>query len=408
MIGILKYVRGYVQIKVWGFAPERFLNLCSNKNILLWDIRRDGDIYYMCISLSGFRQLKGIARKTRTRVVILKRFGLPFLLPKIFARKIFIAGLCAACLFWFWSSLYIWEIEINGNLAITDEVFSDFLKDQGVYVGVRSGSVDIEQLEKDIRREFGEITWTSVKLSGTSLIISVKESDAVLSPVQEDITSDMYAEKEGVIVAMIVRSGVPMVKIGDTVEMGTLLVSGRVPVYNEDATVRGYQYTRSEADIYVERIRPVYEVLPFSYIEKVYTGRETKKYYIKVGGKEFIFGGAPDFTYYDAVVNTQKISPLKGLTLPFSFGTYTYREYQNTERAYTLEEAEALLKEKYLAFLSDLEEKGVQIIEKNVKIDTGSGIWILQGELTVQEKIGAELPFEVPLQEPSAQITESE
>ena len=39
-----------------------------------------------------------------------------------------------ACLFWFWSSLYIWEIEINGNLAITDEVFSDFLKDQGVYV----------------------------------------------------------------------------------------------------------------------------------------------------------------------------------------------------------------------------------------------------------------------------------
>ncbi len=44
MIGILKFIRGYVQIKVWGFAPERFLNLCSNKNILLWDIRREGDI----------------------------------------------------------------------------------------------------------------------------------------------------------------------------------------------------------------------------------------------------------------------------------------------------------------------------------------------------------------------------
>ena len=71
MIGILKFIRGYVQIKIWGFAPERFLNLCSNKNILLWDIRRDGDIYYMCISLSGFRQLKSIARITISRVVIL-------------------------------------------------------------------------------------------------------------------------------------------------------------------------------------------------------------------------------------------------------------------------------------------------------------------------------------------------
>lgn len=393
MIGILKFIRGYVQIKVWGFAPERFLNLCSNKNILLWNIRRDGDTYYMCISLSGFRQLKNIARKTKTRVVILKRFGLPFLIPKIFARKVFIAGLCAACFFWFWSSLYIWEIRIDGNLAITDEVFTDFLKENGVYVGVRSGSVDIEQLEKDIRREFGEITWTSVKLSGTSLIISVKESDAILSPVREDVTSDLYAEKEGVIVSMIVRSGVPMVKIGDSVEMGTLLVSGRVPVYNEDATVRCYQYTRSDADIYVERICSVYEVLPFYYIEKVYTGREVKKYYLSVGGKEFLFGGAPHFTYYDAVIHTQKISPLEGLTLPFSFGSYTYREYQNTERAYTLDEAEELLQEKYLTFLSDLEEKGVQIIEKNVKIDTGSDIWILEGELTVREKIGAELPF---------------
>ena len=67
MIGILKFIRGYVQIKVWGFAPERFLNLCSSKNILLWDIRRDGDIYYMCISLSGFKQLKAIARKTKIR-----------------------------------------------------------------------------------------------------------------------------------------------------------------------------------------------------------------------------------------------------------------------------------------------------------------------------------------------------
>jgi len=406
VIGILKFIRGYVQIKVWGFAPERFLNLCSSKNILLWDIRRDGDIYYMCISLSGFKQLKAIARKTKTRVVILKRFGLPFFIPKIFARKVFVVGLCAACLFWFWSSLYIWEIELDGNIAITDEVFTDFLKEKGVYVGVRSGSVDIEQLEKDIRREFSEITWTSVKLSGTSLIISVKESDAILSPIQEDITSDLYAEKEGVIVAMIVRSGVPMVKIGDSVEMGTLLVSGRVPVYNEDATVRYYQYTRSDADIYVERIRPVYEVLPFYYIEKVYTGRETKKYYIKVGNKEFIFGGKPDFAYYDAVMHTQKISPLEGLTLPFSFGSYTYREYQNTERAYTLEEAESLLKEKYLAFLSDLEEKGVQIIEKNVKIDTGSDIWILEGELTVREKIGAELPFTE--QKEQAQTTELE
>lgn len=410
MIGVLKYIRGYVLIKVWGFAPERFLNLCSNKNILLWDIKKEDDIYYMYISLAGFRKLKGITRKTRTRVAILKRFGLPFLIPKIFARKVFIVGLFAACFFWFWSSLYIWEIRLEGNLAITEDVFLDFLDERGIRVGVRSGGVDIEQLEKDIRKEFPEITWTSAKLSGTSLIIAVKESDAVLSPMREQIFSDLYADKEGVVVSMIVRSGVPQVKIGDNVEMGTLLVSGSVPVYNEDATVRKYQYTRADADIYIERIENVYETLPFDYIKKVYTGREKKKYYVECSGKELIFGGGAGFLNYDIVVSKKEVSLLKGLTLPVTFGTYLYREYQNVECSYTLEEAENLLKEKYSAILADLEEKGVQIIEKNVKIDTSSGVWILQGELRVKEKIGYEVPIEekVPESIPDVGTIESE
>ena len=393
MIGILKFIRGFVRIKIWGFAPERFLNLCSNKNILLWDIKRDGDIYYMCISLAGFRKLRPIARKTRTRVVILKRYGLPFFIPKVFSRKIFIVGLLAACFFWFYSSLYIWEINVEGNYTITDDVFYDFLKENGIKVGIRSSDIEIENLEKEIRREFEEITWTSAKLSGTSLIISIKENDALLSPMQEETPSDLYAQKEGIIISMIVRSGIPQVKIGDTVEMGSLLVSGRVPVFNEDATVRKYQYTRADADIFVERTEQVYIVLPFDYVKKIYTGREEEKKYLELWEKEFVFGSKVDFTYYDVVTEKSEIVPLKGLTLPFSFGAYTYREYQNMECTYTLSEAEELLKQKYSLFLTDLEEKGVQIIEKNVKIDTDSGIWILQGELKVREQIGSEIPI---------------
>ena len=32
----VKRLQGYVKIRVWGFAPQRFINLCSNKGILLW------------------------------------------------------------------------------------------------------------------------------------------------------------------------------------------------------------------------------------------------------------------------------------------------------------------------------------------------------------------------------------
>lgn len=394
MIGILKFLRGYVQIKVWGFAPERFLNLCSNKGILLWDIKKEDDIFYMNISLSGFKKLRTIARKTRVRVVILKRCGLPFLLPQILKKKVFIIGLLLACFFWYWSSMHVWEISVEGNTAITDEMFSDFLNKQGVYIGIRSNQIDIESLEKEIRKTFSEITWTSAKLSGTELIISVKENDAILSPMQEVTTVDLYAEKEGVIVDMIVRSGVPQVKIGDVVETGTLLVSGSVPVYNEDGTIRGYQYTHADADIYVQRTETVNMQLPFRYINKVYTGREVTQYYLKFGDKEVNFGKDNPFLNFDTIKEYNRVSLLKGMNLPIHYGSYTYREYQNTDSLYTPEEAEQIFSEKYSAFLADLEEKGVQIIEKNVKIDTVGSMWILQGSLKVKEKIGNEVLIE--------------
>lgn len=50
----LKRLRGYVKIRVWGFAPQRFINLCSNKGILLWNIEKQDDVYIMCVSLESF------------------------------------------------------------------------------------------------------------------------------------------------------------------------------------------------------------------------------------------------------------------------------------------------------------------------------------------------------------------
>ncbi len=178
MLGILQFLKGYVRMKIWGVSPERFLNLCSNKNILLWDICKDGDVYTMCISLSAFLQLRPIARKTGVRVVVLQKFGLPFLLPGLLKRKIFIAGLFLCVTFWIVSYRFVWDITLEGNYQITQEVFTDFLASLQVRVGMRKTDLDISALEKEIRRAFPEVTWTSARLSGTRLEISIKENDA--------------------------------------------------------------------------------------------------------------------------------------------------------------------------------------------------------------------------------------
>lgn len=391
MIEFLKYLKGYLRIRVWGFSPERFMNLCSNRGILLWDIVREGEVYFMCINLRGFRALRPIVKKTGTRVAILERYGLPFFLPKLLKRKVFVCGLILAVAFWIWSSLYVWKIDLTGNYQITRDMFDSFLETQNVKIGMRKNDVDIEELEKAIRKFFPQVTWASAKLTGTKLQVDIKENDTTLVVEKDRNVSegtDLVAEYDGAIVSIIVRSGVPMVSIGDKVEEGTVLVEGKVPIYNDDGTVREYIYVDADADVVLEHTKSYSDRLAFDYVKKEFTGREKKSHYLRFGNKEWKLAQERPYLVYDSVIREERPLLFEKLSIPVSLGTYTYREYQNVEYQYTLEEAKSILHENLMSFLSSLEEKGVQIIEKNVKIDKDSGFWVIEGEFLVQEPVG--------------------
>lgn len=390
MIELLKYLRGYLRIRVWGFSPERFMNLCSNKDILLWDIVQDGEVYYMNITLKGFFKLRPITRKTGTRVAILQRYGLPFFLPSLLKRKVFLAGLLLTVAFWIWSSTHIWDIELEGNFQITQDVFHDFLRDHQVSEGMRKDLLDIESLEKEIRRQFPQVTWASAKLEGTRLRISIKENDAPIITDTEErpAGADLVSPYEGTVVSVMVRSGVPAVAAGDIVGPGTVLVEGRVPVYNDDGTVREYIYVDADADVVLEHTVSYTDSLPLDYIEKEYTGREERRFYLRLGEKEWKLPEERPFLVYDSVIRESRALLFQKLSIPVYIGSYTHREYQNVEYEYTLDEAKILLNEKISGYLESLEEKGVQIIEKDVKIDRNGGSWVVSGEFLVQEPSG--------------------
>ena len=289
MIEFLKYLKGYLRIRVWGFSPERFMNLCSNKGILLWDIVRDGDVYYMCINLKGFWALRPIVRKTGTRVAVLERYGLPFFLPKLLKRKVFVCGLLLASGFWIWSSLYVWNIELTGNYQITQDMFDTFLEERHVIVGMSKKELDIEALEKEIRRQFPEVTWASAKLTGTKLQIDIKENDTTVTIEKEEVSQgmDLVSQYSGTVVSIIVRRGVPKVSIGDTVEVGTVLVEGKIPIYNDDTTIREYRFVDADADIILEHTTDYSDRLPLDYVKKEYTGREDGNHYLRIGNREW-------------------------------------------------------------------------------------------------------------------------
>ena len=387
----IKRLQGYVKIRVWGFAPERFINLCSNKGILLWEIEKQEDVYTMCISLRSFYSLRPLARKTKVRVVISERYGLPFFVPGMLRRKAFLAGLCLAVAFWMISSLFVWDIQVTGNSQVTDDVFFTFLEEEGVRTGMRRSDLNIGELEKQIRRKFSQVTWTSGRLDGTRLVIEIKENDMpVPAVIQENAGSgkDLVAEYDGVVTDMIVRCGVPKVGIGSEVKKGEILVEGRIPIYAEDGTVREYHPVTSDADILLEHTGNFQAYLPADYIRKQYTGRQKTFYFVHFGSREWKPEKKVSFLQYDCLLETCPVKVLEYLHLPCTLGRITYREYQKTEYCYTASEAESILREKIQDFLQTLDEKGVQIISKDVKIETKRAGWTAHGELVLREAAG--------------------
>lgn len=402
LIAVIRYIIGYLKIRIEGYSPERFLNLCSHYGIYLWDLRPSSHAYEMNISVRGFRKLKPIIRKTRTKVIITERHGFPFFIHKYRKRKLFFAGIlfCVLCIYVM--SLFVWNIHIDGNSKRTDEVLLEFLENKGIKHGMRKSGIDCERIVKDIRKEYDDIIWVSAYIEGTRLMIQVKENtDRTMveedTDAEESVTNpiDIVAEKDGTILNIITRNGVPLVHEGDSVKKGDILVSGTVEVLNDAKEVVGYQYQEADADIVAQTSFAYDDTMPLQYEEKEWT--EKKKYAIWMETEENVYFLGKQSGGYKNFVKESKIFRLKigeSFWIPFSFGLQTISEYKTNDKKYTENEYQTRLTQNFQKFCANLEKKGVQILENNVKIYRETAQVSAKGTLTLSEPVGISIAGE--------------
>lgn len=413
MLHWIQYLRGYVVIKVWGYSVERLLNLCGNHDVLVWNIEDHGDYHTMHISIPGFFSLKPLLKKTGTRAAVLGKYGLPFFVAKMWKRKLFVAGLVCCILFWSLASRFIWDIRIEGNFALTEDVLLDYLETQGVRPAMKKSELKIEDLEHALREDYDLITWTSVQLQGTALVVRIKENDM---PSYDDRAGgetnrgmDLVAEKAGVVTYMITRSGVPLVACGDSVQKGDVLVSGAVPVYNEDTTVRRYQYVEADADITLRYTRNLSLEEDVAYDEKRYTGNAIEIPVIGTGEREIAFrlSGIP-YSFYDISAEKKQVQLLDHLYLPVYYGKRTVQEYEITQKMHTADEMQEILQERWRKIISTLDEKGVQIAQKDVTIKKNDKKWVLYARMQLEESAVERVYTKVNPDTQTAEDTEEE
>lgn len=412
---MIRYVHGYVRIRVEGFSPERFLNLCRHHQIYIWGLAPRGNAYEMYISLRGFKKLRPIVRKTHTRIVLVKRRGLPFFLYRYRKRKLFfISFLLCLGLLYFYSS-FIWDVHFEGNEKWTNETLLAFLETKNVFPHMPKKKVDCTKIVKDIRKQYDDIVWVSASIDGSRLRIQIKENEDTFrdrstleeksgeeqnkdetNAEEESNPCDLVAEKDGVITSIITRAGVPKVHVGDTVSKGDILVSGRMEVVNDAGEVTGYQYQKSDADILADTQMNYEDTMNTTYKQKVYNKSQRRLYYVRIRSC-IISVGILKHKYKEWEMHTEEHQMKFGenFYLPVSYGKKIIKSYISKEKKYTKKELQIKLSNNFAGFKRELEEKEIQIKKNDVKIYIDKNAAVAKGELFLNEKIARETETEI-------------
>ena len=341
LLALIRYLQGYLQIRITGYSPERFLNLCSHKQLYLWGLEPQKNSYNMYITVQEFRKLKPIIRKTGTKVTIVKRIGLPFFFHKYRKRKLFFGGAVFCALMIYILSLFIWEIEILGNLTRTDETVIEFLQETKVRHGMWKKDVDCERIVKNIRKEFDDIIWVSAHVQGTKLYIHVRENaDTFETDVaQEEKPCDIIAEKDGTIVSIVTRKGVPLVKAGDQVKAGDVLVTGEIDVFNDNGEIIHSHYENSDADIIAETTVEYEKKLSFSYDAK--KEMRSKRYGVDLKYRDYIItlGYLKNkYSEWEQYTAEKQLKIPPSFYLPITIGFRQISQYESKHQVYTKKE----------------------------------------------------------------------
>ena len=205
---ILNYILGFVNITVEGFFVERFINNCINNKIFLWRLKKKSStLLTVNININNFKKIHSIARKTKCKVKINSKKGLPIILHRYRKRKIFLFVLIPISILIFISSRYIWNIEIVGAENINVQELLIQLNEEGIGIGKRKSCIESENVIDNIRLKRNDIAWLSLDMNGTNVIVTIVEAEKKPEIIDKSEYCNIVAEQQGVITKITADTG---------------------------------------------------------------------------------------------------------------------------------------------------------------------------------------------------------
>ena len=319
-------LRGYVSIIVNCPYPERFLNICAQNGIELWNIKRESEHEVSaCVSIKDHKRLKTILDGGNFEMRTGKRSGLPFFLVRFRTRYALIAAMTVTLILVWYSSLFIWEIRISGNDSVSNSEILYCLEKMGIKIGTFRLGLSQEEISNTVLLEIPELSYITVNTNGSIAYVIVRERLPAPEMADREKPVLIYAAKPGIISKLTVMEGKNVLNEGDSVLPGDIVVTGEMESISSE-----YRYVHAKAEVYARTWYDLSAKGAKEVTEKSYTGNKKTKTALLFGDKRlnlYINGGI-SYDSYDKIIKEYPVTVFGVLVLPLTVVKETYCEYE--------------------------------------------------------------------------------
>lgn len=339
--------QGFLEIEIKGLAVERFLNLAMQNDMNLRNIRFVATDKVICLmALKDVHFLRSLARKSHCRIHIRKRLGLPFFYQRLQKRKMLAIGCILFCLLFYIAGHIALQVQVTGPepiSAIQAQQIKELAKDKGIDKGKLIWYMDFDVAKKYIMLQDPSLAFVNISSQGNKVIIKAVRRTEAAADEKSLPPGNIVAKEDGVIQDILVTKGEAIVKAGDTVSTGQLLILG----YDDSGPVAASGIVRAHCWYQGHG-----ECLMYESGYKNSGSHFTQIQFVWQGKVKLIAGG-PAVPDYDCFSQTTQVIPLiiwRNITLPVEIIKKDIRE----QIPYQIQRSEEDAREKALSMAENM------------------------------------------------------
>lgn len=379
---------GYYVVKTEKRYQARFLNLLLRHRVIAYSL----DECVWAVATLHMARVKRLAEEEGISTSVSALQGLPAFFLRYARRPGIILGMAVFLFILFAGNRHVWRVDVEGNEKIPEAVIEANLASLGFGVGAVYGDVDLIALTEEYRATYPDVSYMSIYMNGTVARVKVRETEGGGAEEKSNVPAQLVAERDAIVYRLEVSHGTAVVKVGQTVKKGELLVSGLVSGAHADTLLA------AEGEVFGVVNETMTIEIFYEQTQKMAKEREKEEISLNFFGKTrkiFTNTGKNDQSY--GTIEGEKIPYLpSGIPLPLSLSVTERVYYDETVTRIGTGEALRLAQAELKTRLGALVGEG-ELLGKDVTVLTREDRLVLECTVRYTQNIAVTLPMtEVP------------